>query len=82
MSHHLKDQTDEQLQAALVSLMGERNVIRQRMKEINDEQTRRQAVAAARAKLDAMSDPEKRALAQEIKGAGGIESLEKVGVPS
>ncbi len=71
----------EELEAENLKLMGKKDEIRLKQREINDLMTKKIAEAEAKRKFDSMSDAEKSALAQIVSNAGGIESKEKVGAP-
>lgn len=73
--------TPEQLLQENQKLMAEKAVIREKQLAINRIFTEKQVDIQTKAKVEAMSDPEREAMRQTLSGAGGIKSEEKVESP-
>ena len=74
------DRTMEELKDMKKQLDAESGKVRGELKLVNDAMDKKLVAAAAKAKVDAMSDPERAALAQALS-AVSIPSGEKVGTP-
>ncbi len=68
------DMSLDELEAVNQDLMAQKEAIREEQRAVNAAMDK----AAARERLERMSDAERQALAQTIRDAGGIESLESV----
>ena len=73
--------TPEQLESENKKLMAKKAEIREEQLEINRILTEKQVEIQVKAKVKAMSDPEKEAMRQTLSGAGAIKSEEKVESP-
>ena len=76
-----EEMTPEQLERENKKLMAKKAEIREEQLEINRILTEKQVEIQTKAKVEAMSDPEKEAMRQTLSSAGGIKSEEKVESP-